>query len=60
MNKRTEIARLRRKALESAMFSDVEAISRIMDELSAAAAGGAHQPEQSLAEILNAEQEPRA
>lgn len=59
MNKRTEIARLRRKALESAMFSDVEAISRIMDELSAAAAGGAHQPE-SLADVLAADTRPNA
>lgn len=52
MNKRAEIAKLKRKALESAMFSDVAAIGRIMDELSAAAAGGPNEQNQTLAELF--------
>ncbi|GEM_PF-930771 len=60
MNKRALIAKLKRIAAHDDQMQTVRAISALIDELSAAAAGGARQPEQSLAEILNAEQEPRA
>ena len=60
MNKRALIAKLKRIALHDDQFQTIREISALIDELSAAAAGGTHQPEQSLAEILSAKQEPRA
>lgn len=52
MSKRAEIAKLKRKAMEAAMFSDVAAISALIDELSAAAAGGPNEQDQTLAQLF--------
>lgn len=54
MSVRTELAKLRQQARQLRNDSDVKAISDLMDELSAAAAGGGSAREQdSLTAVFN-------
>ncbi|WP_349618537.1 hypothetical protein [Azotobacter salinestris] len=52
MSKRALIAKLKRIAAHDEQMQTIRQISDLIDELSAAAAGGIHQPGQSLDEIL--------
>ena len=58
MNKRALIAKLKRIAAHDDQMQTVRAISALIDELSAAAAGGTHQAPESLADILAADTRP--
>ena len=52
MSKRALIAKLKRIATHDDQMQTIRQISALIDDLSAAAAGGHHQPAPSLAEIL--------
>lgn len=61
MNVRSELTKLRQQADQVRTDGDVKAISDLMDELSAeAAGGGALRREMTLQEILNASHTPIA
>lgn len=53
MSKRALIAKLKRIAVQDDQRVIVRQIAALIDELSAAAAGGVPEPEKSLAEILS-------
>lgn len=58
MNKRALIAKLKRIAAHDDQMQTIREISALIDELSAAAAGGTHQAPKSLADILAADTRP--
>jgi len=53
MNRRDLIAKLKRIAAHDDQMQTIRQISALIDELSAAAAGGANQPPESLDQILS-------
>ena len=62
MSVKTDIAKLRQQARQALVDSDVKAISDLMDELSAEAAGGdgASREQDSLTAVFNEAQESGA
>lgn len=53
MSTRNQIAKLRHDLGQARMNDDVREISKIMDELSAGAAGGINDPEKTLEQLMD-------